>query len=387
MSNLAAVINSFHKRAASPSPDKKAKKTKREQKTTDVDEPKMAVDIPVPPKVIYKRGIYTEGDTSIFPNSYISALSQHPGCEQVVLAHSLDKNKPIGTQEVAGLEKHLSRVDDALMDRNRYPQGIFWMELTAKQGLSSDYAQKKLQTSPDLVLVQGLWPVPLTCEGFFASWAWILECPEGMDEDKAKRILGNWKGGVSMLYQILNDSRKFTTTWMVRASKDTRMSEWMTLDEAQIEVGEEKLSIKRVKMCLLCLGGPMARCMHPPSKCKRLALLNSKRKEENLMPISISEDGEITWVNEPPKVDLQEAVRFLMGKVAEMDTEIKTLKARIPPPTVVEEPKAFEAKPQGQATVSSEARGGVGVLGEVEVMEEVGGEEEHPPTRTMYKCS
>ena len=58
MSNLAAVINSSHKRAASPSPDKKAKKTKREQKTTDVDEPKMAVDIPVPPKVIYKRGMY-----------------------------------------------------------------------------------------------------------------------------------------------------------------------------------------------------------------------------------------------------------------------------------------------------------------------------------------
>lgn len=88
------------------------------------------------------------------------------------------------------------------MDRNRYSQGIFWEELTPKQGLSTDYAQKKLTASPELVLVQGLWPVPLTCEGPFASWAWMLEYPDGMDEDKAEAILKNW-GGEAHLYQIL----------------------------------------------------------------------------------------------------------------------------------------------------------------------------------------
>ena len=119
----------------------------------------------------------------------------------MVLAHSLDKEKPIGSQEVAGLEKHLSRVDDALMDRNRYSQGLYWTELTSKQSLSTDHAQKKLTTSPEMVLVQGLWPVPLTCEGPFASWAWMIECPDGMNQEKADAILKHW--GVACLYQIL----------------------------------------------------------------------------------------------------------------------------------------------------------------------------------------
>jgi len=57
MSNLAAAINKAHKRAASP-PEKKAKKTKREQKIIDVDEPEMVVDVPVPPNMIFKRGMY-----------------------------------------------------------------------------------------------------------------------------------------------------------------------------------------------------------------------------------------------------------------------------------------------------------------------------------------
>lgn len=58
MSNLAAVINKAHKRAASPPPEKKAKKTKREQKIIDVDEFEMTVDVPVPPSMIYKRGMH-----------------------------------------------------------------------------------------------------------------------------------------------------------------------------------------------------------------------------------------------------------------------------------------------------------------------------------------
>ena len=58
MSNLAATINKAHKRTASPPPEKKAKKTKREQKTIDVDEPDMIVDVPVPPNMIFKRGMH-----------------------------------------------------------------------------------------------------------------------------------------------------------------------------------------------------------------------------------------------------------------------------------------------------------------------------------------
>jgi len=96
--------------------------------------------------------------------------------------------------------------------------------------------------------------------------------------------------------------------------------------------------------------------MHPPSKCKRLALLNSKRKEENLMPISMSEDGEITWVNEPPVLDVQEALRSLMDRVAVLEAESKARKvAETPPPVKVkEEPKAPTTE---QPTVGFIARG------------------------------
>jgi hypothetical protein len=97
--------------------------------------------------------------------------------------------------------------------------------------------------------------------------------------------------------------------------------------------------------------------MHPPSKCKRLALLNSKRKEENLKPISMSEDGEITWVNEPPVLDVQESIRNLMDRVAVLEAESKARKVAETPPPIIEEPKAPKSEQQGHATVSSVARG------------------------------
>jgi hypothetical protein len=120
----------------------------------------------------------------------------------------------------------------------------------------------------------------------------------------------------------------------------------MTSDEAKIEVDGEELLLKRVKvsqadtllvlalrlteyfiqMCLLCLGDPVVRCMHPPEKCKRLATLNSKRKKENLQPISISKDNEINWVNQAPTLDIQETLRTLMAEVASLKAEVKALK-------------------------------------------------------------
>jgi hypothetical protein len=69
-------------------------------------------------------------------------------------------------------------------------------------------------------------------------------------------------------------------------------------------------------------------------------LLNSKRKEENLMPISISEDGEITWVNEPPVLDVQEVLRNLMDRVAILEAESKARKVAETPSPIKEKPKA-----------------------------------------------
>lgn len=158
----------------------------------------------------------------------------------------------------------------------------------------------------------------------------------------------------------------------------------MTKDEAKIEVNGEELTLKRVKvsqadtlldlalrlteyfiqMCLLCLGGPVARCMHPPGKCKRLAALNSKRKEENLQPISISEDGEINWVNQAPTLDVQETLRTLMAEVASLKAEVKALKeAGVTTPSYAEatkskdKPKEEKAKGDEQKAEGSGSKG------------------------------
>ncbi|KAG1733756.1 hypothetical protein EDB19DRAFT_1830870 [Suillus lakei] len=374
MSELAATINKTNnKRAASPPPDdKKAKKSKKEKKTAPDGDADMTVSIPVPSKMIFCRGTYSDSKDKLVSSGYLTTLSSHPGCEQVALVHSLDINKSIGSQEVAGIEKHLSRIDNSLLSRVIDPQGVYWVGLAPQQGFSTDFVQKKLQASPDLVLVQGLWPAPLTREGSFATWAWLLDSPAGMTQEKADLILRNWKEGATVMYQIL---RQFTTTWMVRADRNTLMNEWMTQDSAMIKVGDEELSLKRVKtdridiqMCLLCLGGPVARSMHPQSKCKRLVALNNKRKEENMQPISITEDGEISWINQPPTLDVQESLRTLMtlvGKVASLEAEVKALKeAKVTTnPTYAEttkgkdKPKVDKPKAEEQKDEGSDSRG------------------------------
>jgi len=44
------------------------------------------------------------------------------------------------------------------------------------------------------------------------------------------------------------------------------------------------------------------------------------------MPISMSEDGEIIWVNEAPVLDVQKALRTLMDRVAILEAESKARK-------------------------------------------------------------
>jgi hypothetical protein len=148
-------------------------------------------------------GHYYDSKEKPFTLRYLTALSSHPRCEQVAIVHSLDVNKGIGSQEVAGLEKHISRIDNSLLSRVIDPQGVYWEGLALQQGFSSDYVQKKVITSPDLVLVQGLWPVPLTRDGVFATWAWLLDCPAGMTQEKSQTILGHWKEGTALMYHIL----------------------------------------------------------------------------------------------------------------------------------------------------------------------------------------
>ncbi|KAG2740672.1 hypothetical protein P692DRAFT_20822845 [Suillus brevipes Sb2] len=74
---------------------------------------------------------------------------------------------------------------------------------------------------------------------------------------------------------------------MIRASRDTSLKEWMTSDEAKIEVDGEELLLKRVKVQM---------------------------------------DSKINWVNQAPTLDVQETLRILMTEVASLKTEVKALK-------------------------------------------------------------
>lgn len=75
------------------------------------------------------------------------------------------------------------------------------------------------------------------------------------------------------------------------------------------------------------------------------------------MPISMTEDGEITWVNEAPVLNVQEALRSLMDRVTVLEAELKARKTVETPPPAKEEPKAPPTEQQGPATVSHVARG------------------------------
>ncbi|KAG2127156.1 uncharacterized protein EDB93DRAFT_1341045 [Suillus bovinus] len=225
MAELAAVINKAHsKRATSPFEDRKAKKPKKDNKPAARNDAGMALDVPISPMMLYSKGTYIDIKSKPFNTIYLSALISYPSCESVVLAHSLDQNKSIGFQE------------------------------------------RKMQFSPELVLVQGFWPVPLAREGIFATWAWLLDSPDDMTQQKAIAILRHWKEGEAVMYQILNDLKQFTTIWMVRASEDTFINEWMTLEETQIKVDGEEIFLKRVKVYVFALSWWPCNQMYAPTK-------------------------------------------------------------------------------------------------------------------------
>jgi hypothetical protein len=70
-------------------------------------------------------GHYNDNKEKPFSHRYLTVLSSHPRCEQVAIVYSLDVNKGIESQEVAGLEKHISRIDDSLLSRVIDPQEVY----------------------------------------------------------------------------------------------------------------------------------------------------------------------------------------------------------------------------------------------------------------------
>jgi hypothetical protein len=69
-----------------------------------------------------------------------------------------------------------------------------------------------------------------------------------------------------------------------------------------------------------------------PNRCERLSTINRVKEKKNLQPISISKDGEITWVNKTLLLNVQGTFKSLLNKVTSLKAEIKALEEIKPNP-------------------------------------------------------
>ncbi|KIK72228.1 hypothetical protein PAXRUDRAFT_181107, partial [Paxillus rubicundulus Ve08.2h10] len=253
----------------------------------------------------------------------------------VAIAWSLDPHNSLGGTQVALIEKVMTEKNDQLLTSESFSKGVMWTNMKERGGFTKNWIYGHVSKEPTISLISGFWPLPLADQGEYLRCLWTLDWKSQMTALIAELILKAFDPAIAVMYNLLDSQGNTTQTWGIRLSKCTQWSPWMEQETSKVQIGITPITVKKLILCPICLGIPLAKAEHTPDHCGRLKILNQKRTKDNLQEVKITPQG-VAWVNAPPELDVQTTLHSLLLEnkllkqgVSNLEEKVETLTTKL----------------------------------------------------------